>query len=172
MIYNEDDRAQRLLDVFDILPGQVNVSYVNNTSHIVAWHKHNLQTDYWVCIKGSFKVGLATVEDGCKFEYLSDKNPKVLEISEEIINNNEGCLSFPGLYLKVKRSSKIKVEYTGEDGKVVQVELTGLTARCYLHELDHMNGVKFTDYVGPIALKIAKEKQQKRIKKHTRMGKK
>ena len=69
MIYNEDDRAQRLIDVFDFLPGQVNVSYVNNTSHIVAWHKHNLQTDYWVCIKGSFKVGLAT-EDGYKFEYL------------------------------------------------------------------------------------------------------
>ena len=41
MNYNEDDRAQRLLDVFDILPGQVNVSYVNNTSHNVAWHKHN-----------------------------------------------------------------------------------------------------------------------------------
>ena len=54
MIYNEDDRAQRLLDVFDILPGQVNVSYVNNTSHIVAWHKHNLQTDYWVCLKLTF----------------------------------------------------------------------------------------------------------------------
>jgi peptide deformylase len=99
-------------------------------------------------------------------------NPKVLEISEDIINDNEGCLSFPGLYLKVKRPSKIKVEYTAEDGKVTQVELTGLTARCYLHELDHMNGVKFTDYVGPLALKIAKEKQQKRIKKHTRMAKK
>ena len=84
MIYNEDDRAQRLLDVFDILPGQVNVSYVNNTSHIVAWHKHNLQTDYWVCIKGSFKVGLATTREGCKFEYLSDKNPKVLEIKPGI----------------------------------------------------------------------------------------
>ena len=80
MFYNEDDRAQRLIDVFEFLPGQVNVSYVNNTSHIVAWHKHNLQTDYWVCIKGSFKVGLATEKDGCEFEYLSDKNPRVLEI--------------------------------------------------------------------------------------------
>ena len=84
MNYNEDDRAQRLLDVFDILPGQVNVSYVNNTSHIVAWHKHNLQTDYWVCLKGSFKVGLATTREGCKFEYLSDKNPRVLEIKPGI----------------------------------------------------------------------------------------
>mgnify|MGYP000400753813 CR=1 FL=1 len=47
-------------------------------------YKHNLQTDYWVCIKGSFKVGLATEEDGCKFEYLSDKNPRVLEITPGI----------------------------------------------------------------------------------------
>jgi dTDP-4-dehydrorhamnose 3,5-epimerase len=78
--YNEDDRAQRLIDIFDFLPGQVNVSYVNSTKHIVAWHKHNIQTDYWTCLKGSFKVGMATEEEGCKFEYLSDKNPQVLKI--------------------------------------------------------------------------------------------
>jgi len=79
--YNEDDRAQRYLDVFSELgPGQINISYVNSTKHVVAWHKHNIQTDYWVCIKGSFKVGLATYEDGVKFEYLSDRNPQVLKI--------------------------------------------------------------------------------------------
>ena len=79
--FHEDDRAQRYLDVFKELgPGQINISYVNSTKHIVAWHKHNIQTDYWACIKGSFKIGLATYEDGVKFEYLSDKNPKVLKI--------------------------------------------------------------------------------------------
>ena len=40
MYYHEDDRAQRLFDVFDVLDGQINVSYVNSTEHIVAWHKH------------------------------------------------------------------------------------------------------------------------------------
>jgi dTDP-4-dehydrorhamnose 3,5-epimerase-like enzyme len=79
--FHEDDRAQRYLDVFPSLgPGQINISYVNSTKHIVAWHKHNIQTDYWVCIKGSFKVGLATEEQGATFEYLSDKNPRVLKI--------------------------------------------------------------------------------------------
>tara|TARA_R100001163_G_C5055630_1_gene192073 strand:+ start:53 stop:460 length:408 start_codon:yes stop_codon:yes gene_type:complete len=79
--YNEDDRAQRYLDVFeDLGPGQINVSYVNSTKHVVAWHKHNIQTDYWVCVKGSFKVGLATETDGAQFEYLSDRNPRVLKI--------------------------------------------------------------------------------------------
>lgn len=79
--YHEDDRAQRYLNVFEELgPGQLNVSYVNSTEHIVAWHKHNIQTDYWVCVKGSFKVGLATEEDGAEFEYLSERNPRVLKI--------------------------------------------------------------------------------------------
>ena len=40
MYYQEDDRAQRLFDVFEVLDGQLNVSYVNSTEHIVAWHKH------------------------------------------------------------------------------------------------------------------------------------
>ena len=84
MYYNEDDRAQRLLDVFEVIDGQINVSYVNSTEHIVAWHKHDIQSDYWTCIKGSFKVGLATTREGCKFEYLSDKNPRVLEIKPGI----------------------------------------------------------------------------------------
>jgi len=78
--FHEDDRAQRLIDVFEQLPGQVNVSYISSTDHIVAWHKHNTQSDFWICLKGSLKVGLATDGDGCKFEYLSDKNFKVLEI--------------------------------------------------------------------------------------------
>ena len=46
----------------------------------MAWHKHNIQSDFWICLKGSLKVGLATEKDGCRFEYLSDKNLKVLEI--------------------------------------------------------------------------------------------
>jgi len=87
MFFNEDDRAQRLIDVFDFLPGQVNISYINSTENIVAWHKHNIQTDYWTCLKGSIKVGLAhkgpmanSNEVLVEWEYLSDKNPRVLKI--------------------------------------------------------------------------------------------
>jgi len=68
------------MNVFKYLKGgQINISYVNSTQHVVAWHKHNIQTDYWFCVKGSFKVGLAEKEEA-KFEYLSDKNPRVLVI--------------------------------------------------------------------------------------------
>lgn len=78
--YHEDDRAQRLLNVFEDIGGQLNVSYVNSTEHVVAWHKHNIQTDYWCCVKGSFKVGLADENGDVWWEYLSDKNTRVLKI--------------------------------------------------------------------------------------------
>ena len=80
MNYHEDDRAQRLLDVFPLEKGQVNISYINSTEHIVAFILHEKQTDYWICLKGSLKVGWAIEEDGCEFKYLSDKNPRVLKI--------------------------------------------------------------------------------------------
>ena len=87
MKYHEDDRAQRLLDVFDFLPGQVNVSYVSSTNHAVAWHKHRRQTDYWMCLKGAFKVGLAKLNERNQYEisweYLSDRNPRLLQIDPE-----------------------------------------------------------------------------------------
>ena len=79
--FHEDDRAQRLLDVFELKDGQINVSYVNSTSHVVAWHKHLKQTDRWVCLKGSFKVGLVEDEnDEVDWTYLSDKRQEVLII--------------------------------------------------------------------------------------------
>ena len=82
--YNEDDRAQRLLNIYDSINGQINISYVNSTEHIVAWHKHKIQTDYWCCIKGSFKVGLAEPQEDksvqVRWEYISDKNPQMLTI--------------------------------------------------------------------------------------------
>ena len=87
MNFHEDDRAQRLFDVFSEVNGQINISHVNSTNHIVAWHKHKVQTDYWFCVKGSFKVGLAfPKEDGyeVKWEYLSDKFPRTLTIGRKI----------------------------------------------------------------------------------------
>ena len=84
MTFHEDDRAQRLLNIFPEVNGQINISYVNSTDHIVAWHKHEVQIDYWICLKGSFKVGLAQLDFNGEYKvewhYLSDKNFKVLHI--------------------------------------------------------------------------------------------
>ena len=98
-------------------------------------------------------------------------NAKVTKVSENMVKDNEGCLSFPGLYIKIPRNETIDVEYTTEKGEVKKQTLTGVTARCFLHEYDHMFGVKFTDHVGPVTLRMAKQKQQKMIKKIQRRKK-
>ena len=98
-------------------------------------------------------------------------NPKVLNVSADLLKENEGCLSYPGLYLKIERPKTIQVEFTAENGEIKQMELDGLTARCFLHELDHMNGKKFVEHVGPVSLQMAKKKQDKMIKKLVRLKK-
>lgn len=60
----------------------------------------------------------------------------------------EGCLSFPNMWLEVMRSRYIKVRYIDVRGKFHTIEAEGILARCILHELDHLNGVVFTDYEG------------------------
>jgi peptide deformylase len=92
-------------------------------------------------------------------------NPKVIEVSAEIIKDSEGCLSFPGLFLKIERPKSVLAEYINEFGQVEKKWIDGITARCYLHELDHMNGVKYTSKVGKVSMMQGRRKQEKLIKK-------
>ena len=96
-------------------------------------------------------------------------NPKLIKASDDLIKDNEGCLSFPGLFLKVERASSVEVEYYDLQGKKYNTTFTGLTARCFLHELDHMNGITMDKHVKPLALKMAKEKQGKLFKRVKRL---
>ena len=98
-------------------------------------------------------------------------NPKITEKSEETERLDEGCLSSPGLKLMVERHKKITVEYFNEEAQKVQTQFEGLTAQVYQHELDHLDGIEYTDRVKPLALKMAREKQAKLIKKITRARK-
>ena len=98
-------------------------------------------------------------------------NPKVIDVSEELVKDTEGCLSFPAFFLKFPRPKWVEVEFTNENGERKQVRLDGLTARCFLHELDHLNGVKFTNYVGAASILQANRKQEKLIKKIVRRKK-
>jgi len=99
-------------------------------------------------------------------------NPEILNASPDLIRDKEGCLSFPGLALNVERHSWVEAEFINEECKVVQMRFEGLTARCYQHELDHMNGIRFTNHVKPLALEMAKKQQKKLIKKIMRLHKK
>lgn len=95
-------------------------------------------------------------------------NPKVIEQSKETEVSVEGCLSFPGLQLKVERPKWIIAEYADAEGQIQQTKFEGITARCYLHELDHMNGICYTSHVKPVALQMARQKAEKLVKKTIR----
>jgi peptide deformylase len=98
-------------------------------------------------------------------------NPKVVAKSEELSRENEGCLSFPGMFMKVERPTWVDAEFYDETGAFKQIRLEGLTAKCYLHELDHMNGIKFIEHAGPLAVQMARQRQGKLVKQIVRIQK-
>lgn len=73
-------------------------------------------------------------------------NPKIIKCSGEQIAD-EGCLSFPNIFGKVKRPMNILVEYLDENGKKQKIEAEGLLAQAVAHEVDHLNGILFVDLV-------------------------
>lgn len=98
-------------------------------------------------------------------------NPEIVAHSEEIVKDKEGCLSYPGMYLMIPRYVWIEAEFTIENGERKRMRLEGITARCFQHELDHMNGIRYTDHVGPVSIQLARQKQQKLMKKTQRKQK-
>jgi peptide deformylase len=92
-------------------------------------------------------------------------NPKILEFSEEEVLMEEGCLTFPLLYLHVTRPEKVKVSYTLYDGKTeVEGWLDGIDSRCFQHEFEHLQGKLFLDNVSDFKLQRAKKKRDKYLK--------
>ena len=88
-------------------------------------------------------------------------NPWIMFGDNDKIEGEEGCLSFPNLWLKVKRDNKITAAYLDNTGKQCIIELEGIDARCFQHELDHLDGVTFTEYVSDLKLQLARKKQRK-----------
>jgi len=125
----------------------------------------------------SFGIGLACPQVGSSYnmfvmnhEYLGDigiYKPEILETDgDPECRYEEGCLSFPMLYLDVRRPEKIKVRYYKNDG-ITQVEtwMDGRDARCFQHEYDHLQGELFIDKVSDLKLQRAFKKREKFFKK-------
>ena len=106
-------------------------------------------------LKRVFAIKLTDQVPFCMF------NPVIIKHETELEDESEGCLSFPNLFLKVKRYSSITAEYFDRQGKKRIIELEGLDARCFQHELDHLDGVCFTDVISPLKLAMAVKKQRK-----------
>lgn len=88
-------------------------------------------------------------------------NPEILSISEEEQTGDEGCLSFPGIFVPVKRGMRARVRAMDATGKAFEVEGEALFARALQHEMDHLTGRLLIDMVGPVKRQIIKRKMRK-----------
>lgn len=89
-------------------------------------------------------------------------NPMVISVSENLIEHEEGCLSFPNVYVKVKRPYAIKARWQNSSGEWEEGEFHDYACKCFLHELDHLEGITFQDRVSPLKWKLAIKKIKKR----------
>jgi peptide deformylase len=88
-------------------------------------------------------------------------NPEVIWESDEHSVYEEGCLSIPEQYAEVERPSEVKVRWLGLDGKLVEESFAGLWATCVQHEIDHLDGKLFIDYLKPLRRQMITRKMQK-----------
>ena len=88
-------------------------------------------------------------------------NPEIIEKSDNTLVNEEGCLSVPGCYAKVDRSTEVTVKALDKDGKEFSLDGEELLAICIQHELDHLDGILFVDYLSPLKRQRIKTKLEK-----------
>ena len=95
-------------------------------------------------------------------------NPTVNDVSKETISLKEGCLSFPFLFLLIKRPKWVSIKYTDENNEEIEEHIHGMSARIFQHENEHMNGYVFTDLVSKFKLDRAQKARMKLIKETVR----
>lgn len=88
-------------------------------------------------------------------------NPKIVDASDNQVIAEEGCLTYPGLFVKIKRPSVIRVRYTSHNGVTDTIKFEGMTARIFLHEYDHLNGVCHTDRASAFHMEQALRQKKK-----------
>jgi peptide deformylase len=85
-------------------------------------------------------------------------NPLIKKQSEEKIFDVEGCLSFPGIFVKVERPKQIEIEYETTQGTKQTARLDGMESKCFQHELDHLEGITFNQRVSKLRWQMANKK--------------
>jgi peptide deformylase len=138
-----------------------------------------LASDMLACMYAEQGVGLAAEQVGkavamCVIDVPEDEacgvamplvliNPEVNQSEGEQIGQ-EGCLSFPGIYINVARAERVVVNYMDLEGEQRSVEATGLLSRALQHEIDHLNGILLVDHMSAVQ-KVANSGRLKRLKK-------
>ncbi|MCF1708058.1 peptide deformylase [Tabrizicola sp. J26] len=88
-------------------------------------------------------------------------NPQIIWSSEDLSTYEEGCLSIPEQYAEVERPAEVRVRWTALDGSEQEEQFAGLWATCVQHEIDHLDGKLFIDYLGPLKRQMITRKMEK-----------
>ncbi|MEM8790575.1 MAG: peptide deformylase [Pseudomonadota bacterium] len=88
-------------------------------------------------------------------------NPEITWSSEEMLNYEEGCLSIPDIYAEVTRPERVKVKFLNRDGAEEEQEFSGIWSTCVQHEIDHLNGKLFIDYLSSMRRSMITQKMKK-----------
>ena len=123
-------------------------------------------------MRANHGIGLAANQVGYNFRMFVTEgepafavfNPTITFRSPNEVLMDEACLSFPGLNLKINRPASIRVRFQDPYGNWVTRQFAGMSARVFLHEYDHLEGVDFTDKVSKMKLQMAQKKAAKREK--------
>ena len=100
-------------------------------------------------------------EEGADPRPMALINPEITWTSEETSSYEEGCLSIPDQYAEVERPAEVEVSWLDLDGKAQSERFEGLWATCVQHEIDHLNGKLFIDYLKPLKRQMITRKMQK-----------
>ncbi len=106
-------------------------------------------------------MDLAKRDDGEEPAPICMANPQIIWESEEISVMEEGCLSIPQQYADVERPASVRVKYLDYDGQEAELEASGLLSHCVQHEIDHLNGVLFIDYLSSLKRNMMIKRVQK-----------
>lgn len=133
---------------------------------------HTLIDDMFETMYHARGVGLAAPQIGVSLrlsvvDVSEDKTKRLVLINPEIIHSEgdveyeEGCLSVPGAYDKVRRAHSVVVRALDQHGKEFEMSADGLLAECFQHEIDHLNGKLFVDLLSPLKRAMARRKLEK-----------
>ena len=178
--YNLDSTEKN--DPSDLLDGGLKILHYPNpilkkTSSAVEIFDAELEnfvTRLFMAMRANNGVGLAAPQVGvlkriAVVEYEGKSftliNPRVIE-RNGIQDSEEGCLSFPGIYANVKRPEKVKIEVDNLKGEKEILEAEGYIARAFLHEMDHLDGKLFIDYLSQLKRNAIKKKLTKKTGGH------
>lgn len=161
----------KLVDENDpILHQKTTTMDLNNISFDIEEFSSNM-IEFMIQTNG---IGLASPQVGYSYRMfvMKIKNEEFVCINPSIITQSdneeiapEGCLSYPDLILKVRRPFQIEVQYTDQYKNIQTRIMEGLMARCFMHELQHLDGITFDTQVSKLSLSMAKDKRSKKRKK-------